>query len=490
MSKLKAIIFFAIVFVCLMGITSFASDDIKLYINGEAVKSDVNPVVINNRTLVPVRSIFEKLGADVTWIGSKKQVIIKSNSVRIVLNVDKTRAYVGDKPVELDVAPTIINSRTVIPVRFVSEILGYDVKWESKTNSVHINTPKYDDEDPIIQKVSVKKNAYSSTVTVDVRNMKRPNITYASNPTRFIADFPDASINGGDSRRRMDTNDITEVRYAEHGDYSRVVIETPADSVFDVSYTKNSMVVKVTTEYVDEEVIESKKDSEGDQEYEDDYDKNDAPVIEKPVIDLSDIDPDKAIIVIDPGHGGADMGAVGRDEEGKIVVKESEANLKIALATQKYLEAEGVNVIMTRTTDVALGDTQMEDLLARSAIANEVGATFFVSIHNNSFSNDTATGTEVLYVSGGVEYKPGISGETLAQNILTPLCQTTNLTNRGLKNSPKIVVLRETTMPAVLVECAFVSNPEDRKLLMDDKSMDDMGYSIASGILETLSQFE
>ncbi len=203
---------------------------------------------------------------------------------------------------------------------------------------------------------------------------------------------------------------------------------------------------------------------------------------------LPEIDINNPIIVLDPGHGGWDTGAIAYDENGEIIVCEDDANLAIALSTQKYLEAENITVIMTRTTDVALGTTQMEDLLARSKIANEVGATFFVSIHNNSFANDTATGTEILYVSGGIENKYGINGENLAQNILTPLVQTTGLVNRGLKNSPKIVVLRETLMPAVLVECAFVSNPEDRKLLTDKQAIDDMGYAIATGIMETLSQ--
>lgn len=486
MKKIKFVFLIVLVLLVLSSASVFAKGDTKLYIDGKEVKTDVSPEIVNNRVMVPVRSIFEELGADVTWIGSRKQVIVKSISTRIVLNVDKTKAYVDDKAFELDVAPMIINGRTVIPVRFVSETLGYDVIWDSKTNSVHINKPVVVEKEPLIQKITITEQSESSKVVVSVKDMKRPKISYADEPTRFIADFPNATISGGDSRKRLNTDDITEVRYAEHEEYARVVIETPGESTFNVRYTSDSMIVTVTTEKSSDHEDDSKEEKdENDQEYED---EDDIPDIERPEFKVPEIDIDNPIIVLDPGHGGWDSGAVAVDEDGDVIVNEADANLAIALSAQKYLEAEGITVVMTRTSDVALGTTEMEDLLARSEIANEVGATFFVSVHNNSFSNDTASGTEILYVSGGIENVYGISGENLAQNILTPLVQATGLTNRGLKNSPKIVVLRETLMPAVLVECAFVSNPQDRELLIDKQALDDMGYAIAIGIMETISQ--
>lgn len=484
--------FLAIIFTILILSLSFEltnvfakeADTIKLFIDSKEVKTDVAPIATDNRVLVPVRSIFEKLGADVTWIGSRQQVIIRSLSNRLVLNLGSEEAYVDDDLVIMDVPPMAINGRTMIPVRFVSENLGYDVKWDADENAVHINTPKASKKNPIIQKVSVTKTAYNSKVVVSVKDMKRPTISYATDPMRFIADFPDATIYGGDSRKRLETEDITEVRYAEHEDYSRVVIETPADAEFSIRYTSDSMIVTVETE--DIQLPEDDNDSDNDQT------SDDEEFLEsiKPSVNIPPIDKDNPIIVIDPGHGGWDTGAVAYDEDGQIIVSEADANLAIALNVRKYLEAEGVSVIMTRTTDIALGTDEMEDLLSRSAIANEVGAAFFVSIHNNSFSNDTATGTEILYVSGGVENALGITGEMLAENIMTPLVDATGLTNRGLKNEPKMVVLRATAMPAVLVECAFVSNPEDRKLLTNKKSLDNMGYAIASGILETLSEID
>ena len=129
------------------------------------------------------------------------------------------------------------------------------------------------------------------------------------------------------------------------------------------------------------------------------------------------------------------------------------------------------------------GDFNLDEELRNKIAADEAGQPF-----SDDHEDVSELELEVNEQFASIENKYGINGENLAQNILTPLIQTTGLVNRGLKNSPKIVVLRETLMPAVLVECAFVSNPVDRKLLTDKKALDDMGYAIASGIMETISQ--
>ena len=72
--------------------------------------------------------------------------------------------------------------------------------------------------------------------------------------------------------------------------------------------------------------------------------------------------------------------------------------------------------------------------------------------------------------------------------MLKPLVKATGLNDRGVKDSPKMVVLNRTDMPAVIVECAFVSNPDDRQLLLDEDSMQDIGYAIGEGIVNTIKQ--
>ncbi|MBQ8588304.1 MAG: N-acetylmuramoyl-L-alanine amidase [Clostridia bacterium] len=480
MSKCKYIII--TLFILLFSfIGAHAAQEMTLYLDGKLVKTDVAPIAIDGYTMVPVRSIFEKMGAEVTWIGSRQQVIIRSVKARIVLNLDSTTAYVNNKSVELEKAPMAMDGRTLIPVRFVSEKLGYNVKWEPSDNSVHITTSKQ--EEPKIQnavkKITVSKKTTSTVITVKLSKMQRPDISYASDPMRFIADFPDTTLSVSGSKQTVDSFNVSEVRYAIHPDYTRVVIESPSEEVsYKVSYTADSVVITVSG---GSKTQDNKEDTK--EETKDDKES----FVKEEIGEVSD---NRALVVIDAGHGGYDSGAIGYDEDGEPVVYESKANLEIALAVQKYLEDANVSVIMTRTKDVAMGSTEMEDLLARSEIANNSGATFFVSIHNNSFTDDTASGTEILYTDNETKIYDGVTSKELAQNILTPLVKATGLQNRGVKDSPKIVVLRTTTMPSVLIETAFVSNAEDRLVLTDSKTIDNIGYAIAQGIVESLGELD
>lgn len=475
MNKLR-ILLFTIFFVILLCLGVSASGEIKLFINGKRVESDVAPIAVDGRTMVPARSMFEKLGAEVTWIGSRQQIIVRSSKTKIVLNLGNNLAYVNDKEVEMDVEPMVVDSRTLIPVRFVSEKLGYDVLWKGEDNAVHINTSKKTSQPDkaTLNKITTSVKGNTTVVTVKVSNMIRPQISYASEPMRFIADFSETSLELSGSKKEVGSKSVKEVRYALHPDYTRVVIESAGEVTYKVSYTADTMTVTVNSKSIeeDEEVIVPDKPKEDAEE--------------KPKEELPPVKKEDAVIVIDAGHGGKDCGAIGYDEDGEPLVYESEVNLKVALAVQKYLRAEGVTVVMTRSKDVALGSTEMDDLLERSSIANDAEATFFVSIHSNSFTEAEANGTEILYAESEDKTYRGVTSKELAQNILKPLIKANGLNNRGVKDSPKIVVLRTTEMPSVLIELAFVSNPNDREVLMDDSLLDDMGYAIANGIINSL----
>lgn len=487
MNKIKLILCFIFISLSTFLLPVHAADDIKLYFDDSLIKTDVSPIIINDRTMVPVRSIFEKMNAEVTWINSKKQVIIKSLSKRIVLNVDKTRAYVDDKAIELDTAPVIVNDRTLIPVRFVSENLGYDVEWDNKERAVHINSPYKEPEELVIKRINATKSSRNSKVTIFIDNIEKPSISYASNPQRFIADFENTVISGGDSKKTLNSDDITEVRYAEHDGYLRVVIESPADAEYTVSYSSNSMTIIVECEHSEDDTHDDKPESDNTDKDDNDTSSSDAEDEPETAPDVI-VKVDRPLVVIDAGHGGWDSGAVGYDDDGEVVVRECDANLAIALRVQHYLVKNNVDVIMTRQTNKALGTTEMEDLLSRCKIANDADATLFVSIHNNSFTEPTATGTEILYADTDSKINYGVTSKTMAQNIITPLVKATGLQNRGLHDSPKMVVLGRTEMPSVLIECAFVSNPSDREILTDDSEIDDMGYAIAEGIIKTINQ--
>ena len=469
-----------ILIMCLnfFSVTAFADEEIKLYIDGDIIETDVAPEIVNDRTLIPVRCFFEKFDAKVSWVESTKQVVIENDDKSIILKIDDKTAYVNNEAVKLDVAPVIKNDRTLVPVRFISENLGYNVDWKDETRSVYITSPEPVEEESVITKVSVTKSKTSTLVTVKADNFKKPSISSVEEPLRYILDFENARLEGKDAKINVGNKDIKEVRYAQHDDYARVVIECPSDAEFTCTYRSDYMTIKVVGEKVLEDDEEKTEDDEENQEDEE---------IEEPVIkELLYVD--KPVVVIDAGHGGKDMGAIGYDEEGNELIYESEANLEIALGVEKYLKQKGVSVIMTRTKDVALGDSEMDDLLKRSEIANDANATLFVSIHNNAFTDAEASGTMVLYADTDNKLNYGITSKSLAKNILSPLVKAIGLLDRGVVDSPKMVVLKKTDMPSVLIECAFVTCEQDREILLDEEKVDDISYAIAEGIIKTIGE--
>ena len=138
--------FFATVLMISIMISSFAvsnvyaNDNISVTINGVKQNYDVMPVIINGRTLVPMRAIFESLGAKVGWIDHSKTVTGTRNNKTVKLKIDDYMAYIDGKETILDVPATIINSRTMVPVRFISEMLGEKVEWDGNTRTVMIDS--------------------------------------------------------------------------------------------------------------------------------------------------------------------------------------------------------------------------------------------------------------------------------------------------------------------------------------------------------------
>ncbi len=176
-------------------------------------------------------------------------------------------------------------------------------------------------------------------------------------------------------------------------------------------------------------------------------------------------------ICIDPGHGGADPGAVGPTG-----LREKDVNLAVAKQVAELLKPI-CTVVMTRTSDIRLGNTQRADLQARVAIAEKEKADRFLSIHCNSFSDRNVRGIETF------AYGPGGNGEKLARAIQAELIRTTGLIDRKVKFSgSSIYVLKYTSMSAVLTETGFISNPTEEKLLRDPAFQAKVARAIAQGV--------
>lgn len=169
-------------------------------------------------------------------------------------------------------------------------------------------------------------------------------------------------------------------------------------------------------------------------------------------------------LCLDIGHrnNALDYGATNGN------AKESELALQIGLKLEKQLQGQ-CNVIMTRKSE-----NDIIDLAYRAKVANKNNCNLFVSIHINSYTDPQANGVEVWH------YK-GASNQVLAKKVCDSICKYTGAKNRGAKEGT-FQVLRETSMTAILIECGFISNPDEVKKLQDNKYQD----LIVRGIVEGL----
>lgn len=138
MKKLLAMILTALI---LLSCTpAFAEGDITIEIDGEKLLCDVPPIIINDRTMVPLRAIFEALSADVQWDGETQKITGTKNGTEVILFIGNTFATISGKASELDSPPVIVESRTLVPVRFISEAMGCQVYWDGEKRQVNITS--------------------------------------------------------------------------------------------------------------------------------------------------------------------------------------------------------------------------------------------------------------------------------------------------------------------------------------------------------------
>lgn len=185
----------------------------------------------------------------------------------------------------------------------------------------------------------------------------------------------------------------------------------------------------------------------------------------------------KATVVIDPGHGGSETGAVYSG------FYEKNFNLDIALKLGKMLEQKNIKVLYTRKTDSFVG------LRDRADFANNANADLFISVHNNALPNDRShRGTETLYTLPGSTnpYPYKINSLEFAGILQNQMISQLKTTNQGLKYRPNLAVLRLTNMPAVITEVAFMTNKNDLSLLNNNNFRQKASNAISAGVVKAL----
>lgn len=513
----------------------------KLYLDGKMMDSKVKPMIVNNKTLVPLRIIAEGLGSQVDWNGKKKTVTVSKQSKTIQLTVNQKKAAVNGKSFVLEQPPMEVKGNTYIPLRFVGEQLGALVSWDGPTKSVFVYKPAEESKPPVSEGSKPDSGSSSGgnggstpadngsgsssgdgTGTVQPGDgsagttppaagegngteqptdpasdpMKRiQSIVFdqgritiqgdgpiktdkpfmLTNPDRLVVDLPyskfadifnGASIadpkvkQAGEVSVTGDTY-VNKIRYSLYTDTPstiRVVVDLKSNSSYSVEANDSSNQLIITTDpaLVTVPVPDPSTDPTTD------------PSTNPPTDPSTDpaTDPNanhKYKIVIDAGHGGKDPGA-------PTITKKWEKNFNLAVATkinELLSQVPNVEVIMTRSDDT------FYELDERVKIANDAKADLFISIHGNVSASAAVRGTETYY--SRPESKP------FADFIHQYIMQGTGLPNRNVKQA-NFRVIKNTTMPAILIESGFLSNSIDEAAMFKEDFQYNMANSIVSGL--------
>lgn len=362
----------------------------NVVVNGYNLQSRYAPYVDGNRTFVPIRELTELMGADVQWDQGTKSVRIRLRNQDVKLKINSSVVYVNNKKMQMDKQSTPRltqymrqngDYKTMVPLRFLSENLGFNVQWNNAARQASVSNGS-------VQAPQKRVNQTNKPAAQPKPQVKKPNTAPANKPSVAVQD-------------------------------------------------KGSNQIEVPRR------------------------------VEKPKNG-------KPTVVIDPGHGGKDSGAIGVDRS-----MEKTWALKTAQRVEGLLRQQGYQVIMTRTRDEYI------QLAERARIANDANADIFLSIHFNSGGSEKPRGVEVLYASeNNVSLKKQAGDQRrLANEVLKSVLKETGMSSRGIKNRPELAVLRLTKMNAALVEGGFMSNPDEMDIIKSDAYLDKLARGIVNGIV-------
>ena len=184
------------------------------------------------------------------------------------------------------------------------------------------------------------------------------------------------------------------------------------------------------------------------------------------------------VIVLDPGHGGSDAGAIGPSG-----VTEKYVALEVSLKARELLTASGYQVVMTRTTDVDVAAPGVPDSTELQARVDKAppNAALFISVHCNAFSNGKANGMETYYAPTAVK------GARLARLLNEELERLGGLSNRGVK-AARFYVMTHSQCPASLIELGFITNPREEQLLASDDYQQKLAQAITNAVNRYFNQ--
>ncbi len=506
----------------------------ELKVNGKTLTDlPLEPIIFNDRALVPVREVFEGLGATVRYTESDKSIRITYGNKTVKLQIGSATAIVDGlrKSIPDGVAPRLIakwgeSAKTMVPVRFISESVKLNVEFDGEKGIISVSeksirpTANPSPSPTVTPKPTTKPTASPSATEKPVTASVLNKLTYGEedgivtitiSAKSKIDSISKAVVTSagvlyidvfGAEFTIKNTTEINEgpvktVRLGQHDDYARVAVDTEGLEKYNVylSSDKKEIIFMVTG---DEDVILGMPVSTASPSPSPTASPSPSPSPTPKPIEYSE----DMIVILDAGHGGSDPGAISslmNEEEMKAFYaaletvepilatmapgsgekyNEKDIALSVTKKVKKNLEVNGINVIMTRE-----GDTY-PTLDSRPNLANEEGAVLFVSLHLNSTTSavTAANGVEVYYSEQNNDDDLGVTSKELAKALLDSVLDFTDAKSRGVK-SGNLLVNRKCMMPSALVEMGFLNNPSELEKLIDDEYQDKLAAGISEGIL-------
>jgi len=439
----------------------------QIFLDGKEITAGQNVQVqnVNSTVMVPLRMIAENLGYKVDWDQKSQKVTIVQQGKTLQLIVNQKSASVDEKTVVLTTAPLLKDNTTLVPIRFISEQFGLDVSWDNSNKVVSLVTPvavpdngngtgetPADTTKNLTQINGVSFN--DNQLLITMQGSSQPKVSILKNPDRLVVDFPNATFSDVfGSGQMLDPNLNGKLDVVGYPDVSGVRYSLYSTSPYTVRFVVDLNYAKNYTVSVSE-------------------DSNKLVIVDLNAADSGETgtlpgNSGRKLVVLDAGHGAKDSGAVGTT--GKY---EKAFNLAVVLKAAALLKKEkNIDVVLTRSDDTFL------ELKERVAIANNLNADLFLSVHANSGSSSSASGTETYYQRE--------ASKAFAKVMHKYLVPATGLSDRGVRYG-NFHVIRETKMPAVLLEVGYLSNKGDEALLFTEALQNRVAAAMVSAIKEYL----
>lgn len=419
-----SIVLLVIVFLFVSNPVLAAEKPISIIIDEKIVFTDAPPIIKSNRVLVPVRVVSETLGYEVSWHKEEKTVYITKEDITIKFIIGQKKMWVNGEERALDVTPIIKNGRSYLPIRDVSESISASIVWDGGSRSVIIKTGKesvsISSKDPIDvvneQNISFISNGTPITTY---------NIFELDNPSRLVIDFDQMLLQDMQMPELIENGLVKEIRNSQselNANTVRVVLDLNYKVDYYYQFVNGSLVLTLK------------------------------PHIYK--------------IVLDPGHGGKDSGAIGVSG-----TYEKNLNLAVTMKLVDLLKDDPfIEVILTRNSDVYLS---LDD---RVAYANYINPDIFISIHHNSIPYKS-------YINGSETYYTRSESSKLAKTIHKYLVSSTGFVDRGV-DTAGFRVIKYTDMPAALIEVGYLSNWTEEQKMLNPYLQDSVAKGLESAIKE------